>query len=305
MTKNYYVNSEIFNDTDKPIPCNHSENFTTPFLDEAGEYRMAIVRFSLPNTNPIFVFQPDKYFVTLVYDGQEFQTAVEMQNVEEVPSMNIMTFSQFMEMINEAFRTVASNLNTAYPVVTTDPPFLSFESSTGLFSLHVPESYADIYFNSELHNFFNNSFRVRKLSYNSLNKRDVLFVTNYLPDSTYPNYKVMKQDVKTTHEWYDYHSIIFTTANLPTREERISTRNSDGKAIEQNIVTDFIPDLKNDRSPFVYNADLYRFIDMKSGGNMKSFGFRVLYLPIGEANPKVWLIPPGEKMSVKFLFQKK
>ena len=305
--ENFYVNSEIYNDTDKPIPCNYSENFTTPFLDDAGEYRIAIVRFSLPNTNPIFIFQADKYYVTLVHNGQSFQATVQMENVEIVPSQNIMTFAQFMGMINTALRTVSTNLTTADPAIT-GTPFLTFEPASGLFSIHVPNSYigtTQIYFNTDLYQFFENSFNVRKLSRHSASRQDVLFNTDYLQDSTQANYKVMRQDVNTTHEWYDYHSIIFTTANLPTREERISTKNSDGRSVEQNIVTDFIPDLNNDRSPFIYNADIYRWVDMRSKGNLKSFGFRVLYIPVNEGSPKVWQIPPGEKMSVKFLFQKK
>ena len=55
--ENVYINAEIFNDTDRDIPCNYDETFTDAVLKKADDYVLSIVRFSLPNTNPILFFK--------------------------------------------------------------------------------------------------------------------------------------------------------------------------------------------------------------------------------------------------------
>ena len=114
-------------------------------------------------------------------------------------------------------------------------------------------------------------------------------------------YWELRQQLQTLYNFYDLQSIIFTAPSLPIRSEWLTARGTNGASINQPIVTDFIPQLNNDRSNFTYNANPYRLIDCLGNTEIKRFDFRVCYSnKAGEIKPL--MLQPRQGMSVKFAF---
>lgn len=314
-----YLNSTLYNDTDANISAEYETTLSTPLLDNAGEFYMAIVRFQIPNILPIFEFKRNNYYVTLSYTGNDFTVPLEMKNVDanNPSSLNIYTFQQFVDIINNGLRTAFTNLKALFPAAPpTEAPFMVFNHETDIFSLYTQQDYdpvvaggdtIEIYFNYDLYNFFYNSFKVENFGINRADNKDYRFVIederNNVPVSPV-NYYEFRQQITTLYQWYDFESIVFTSSSLPISSEYLTSRSSNGSSIYQPIITDFIPELGKDRSAFIYNADPYRLIDMNGHSQIYKFDFRVLYLN-KDGVIKPLIIPPRFAMSVKFVFIRK
>lgn len=315
---NVYVNSTLYNNTESNILAEYSTTFDSALLEDSGEFYLTIVRFQIPNILPIFTFKNNTYTVTLSYQGNDFPVNLVMKNVDiNNPSNSIHTFQQFIDIINTGLNTSFTDLKTAFPAAPpTEAPFMVYNHTPDSFSLYTQQVYdpviaggdtIEIYFNYDLYNFFYNSFKVENLGVNNPNNKDYRFIIederNNIPVSPV-NYYEFKQQIKTLYQWYDFESILFTSSSLPISSEFITSRTSDGRTINQPIITDFIPSLGKDRSAFIYNADPYRLIDMNGHNTIFKFDFRVLYLnKDGVIKPLV--IPPKFNMSVKFGFIRK
>lgn len=314
---NVYINASIFNNTEKDIPCEYTTTFNDAIVQDAGEFYLTIIRFDIPNTLPIFEFQPDTYYITLSYNGNDYTEAVTMYNVDAFnpSSRNIYSFQQFVDMINNAFDASFTALKTANPAA--EAPFMVYSSETDFFSLYTQQLYdpvvaggptIDIFFNYDMYRFFYNSFKVENFGVNLPSQKDYRFIIsdqrNNVPISP-ANYYEMKQQVITLFEWYDFQRIIFTASDLPVSRETFSARGTDGKNIEESIVTDFIPEIGKDRSNFIYNANPYRLIDLNGLQEIKRFNFKVSYIKKGNGQPVTLTLPPQFSMSVKFGFIRK
>ena len=142
---NVFVNSTIYNETDNPINCEYDTTFTSPLLEDSGEFYLTIVRFDIPNTLPIFTFQTNTYYLTLSYNGSDYTVPLIMYNVDinKPTSLKIYTFQQFVDMINVAFQTAFSNMKAAFPgAPPTEAPYMVFNHDRDfVFSLFVQQSY--------------------------------------------------------------------------------------------------------------------------------------------------------------------
>ena len=210
--------------------------------------------------------------------------------------------------MNTALINSYNNFIAANPGSTTiRAPIMRFNSEDDSFSIIIHQSYVTegvrLFFNTALYSLFFNSFNVRNFGRNRLDKKDVEIIIQDQGRGTPPFYE-LRQQVTTLNDWFDFQSIIFTNNSLPIKAERISTRSSDGRSINQAIITDFIPELGRDRSNFIYNANPYRWIDMSGQQPVDKFDFRVEYVnKNGELRPL--FIEPGYSMNVKFIFMKK
>lgn len=298
-----YINSYLYNDKDRPIPLEYSATFTSPVIYNANEYYMAITRFSIPNTQPIFEFTDNLYYVTI----GTFTTALLLQSSDQIPISNkVYTFQQFLDMINTALETSFTAYDQAVGTAATNAPRMVFNQDADSFSLLFDPEFEteniDVFFNQELYSFFNNSFNVRRFG-NQTNQRDIRFIIQ--DEGLIRNGQLeLRQQINTLFDWFDFQSIVFTSNSLPITTERITTSGSNGSSINLSIITDFIPELGKDRSNFVYNADPYRLVDMSGHQNIEKIDFRVQYITkTGMLKPL--LLEPGYSMSVKFVFIRK
>ena len=297
-----YINSYLYNDGPRAIPLEYSTTFTSPAIYNANEYYMAISRFSIPNTQPIFEFVADKYYVTIGNSA----TALVLQSADQNPISNkVYTFQQFLDMINTAFQTAFTTFQ-AGGTGATNAPKMVFNGDSDSFSILFDPEYEteniDVYLNTELYSFFYNSFNVQKFG-DLPSQKDVRFLIKN-EGITRNGQLELKQQINTLYDWFDFQSIVFTSNSLPINAERITTTGSNGSSINLSIVTDFIPELGKDRSNFVYNADPYRLVDMAGHQNIEKIDFRVQYITKrGELKPL--LLEPGYSMSEKFIFIRK
>ena len=307
-----YINSSLHNDGERDIPCEYGVTLNNAIVDRSGDYQLAIVRFSIPNTQAIFTFEENKYFLTLTYNNVDYQQVVRhIETDKYLPLKKVHTFQQFIDSINIAFEAAFATLKAANPLAPpTEAPYMIYEPDTDFFSLITQATYAgantiEIFFNVDLHSFFYNSFKVERYGVNLPNQKDIRFMVSDERNNTpAPGYLEMRQQFVTLFDWYDFQSIIFSTSGLPIRSEFITTSQSNGDPIYQPILTDFIPDLGKDRGNFIYNANPYRMVDLTGDNPVKRFDFRVLYVNrAGKISPLT--IPPGYGMSVKFAFIKK
>ena len=314
---NIYINATITNNTDKPISAEYQTTFNTAIINDSGEYFLTIVRFHIPNTMPIFKFVENKYVITLSYNGNDYSVPITMQNVDNPSSKSVYTFQQFVDMINTTLTASFNTLKAANPLAPpTEAPFMVFNTNTNFFSLYTQQVYdpviaggntIEINFNSSLYSLFYNSFKVFNNGVNRTDNKDYRFIItderNNIPVSPL-NYYEMVQQVETLYQWYDFERLIITSSSLPIRSEFISTQGSDGKSIQQSIITDFIPELGKDRSAFVYNAPIYRLIDCNGHQDIRRFDFRIL-VANRDGSITALEIPPGFNVSVKFAFIRK
>ena len=310
-----YINSTIYNDTNQDIPADYSTTFSDPIIKDMGEYEFCIIRFQIPNTIPIFKFLSNTYYITLSFNGNDFQfPLIYTRHDNTTQDQVINNFQHMVDIINTTFTTAFNALKTAFPLAPpTEAPFMVFDYNTDAFTLYVQQLYdsstntIEIYFNTALYQFFYDTFKVETFSTNSIGKKDIRFIVsderNNVPVSP-ANYYIMRQMSPTLYQWYDVQSIYFTS-NIDITHEYVAGKNTDGRTIQEPIVTDFIPDFsRNDRSQFIYNADPYRWIDCRGHGDVYNFDYRVNYLD-KQGKPNLFYIPPNNSISAKFCFKKK
>ena len=301
-----YINSTLYNDRSIPIRCEYAATFTSPVIHNAGEYYMAISRFSIPNTQPIFEFLDNTYVITISKGGVDYNQIVLLQSADQNPRSNsVYTYQQFLDMINTALATAYNLFKAANPgSATANAPSLVFNADSDTFSILFDPAYEteniEVYFNKKLYSFFYNSFNVIRYNDSGTTNKDYRFIIKN-EGLTRGTQLELKQQINTLFEWHDFQSIVFTSNSLPINAERITTAGSNGSSIDISIITDFIPELGNDRSNFVYNANPYRLVDMSGHQNIDKIDFRVQYInKNGEVKPL--LLEPGYSMSVKFVF---
>ena len=191
-----YINSSIFNDTDDYIPCEYDTTFTSDVVSNAGQYYLAIDRFSIPNSNPIFTFKPNKYYITLTHNNIDYQVPLVMQSRNQRRPNAIFTFQHFIDIINTAWNTASTNLQAAFP---SDTPYMTYNNASDTISLFTPQSYentVDVYFNHSLYNFFENSFDVEILSTNSPNNKDIRFIIQSHQDNQVNTFYEFRQQIE-------------------------------------------------------------------------------------------------------------
>lgn len=300
-----YINSKLYNSTNQPIVCEYKETFSQSIVPKGNDFYLTVVRFEIPNSVPIFEFKDNYYNLTLSYNGSDYTQYLQMQNVDTPASNSVYTFQQMVDIINTAFDSAHQALITDNPAAPDDPPYLTFDPVTDLFSLFIPQTYdgvVETFFNYNLYAFFQSSFHVFNLGVGLPNHKDFRFIIH--DSNPVGDYYEIKQQLPTLYNFYDFESIVFSSNALPVRTEFITAKDSGGKSIQQAIITDFIPQLGKDRSNFIYDANPYRLVDCLGNSDIKKFDFRVFYIN-RDGLVKPIMIPPGKGMSVKFLFVRK
>lgn len=338
-------------------PATYFEIRDTPFFNgPPDEWYMSIVRFSVPTAYiPIGLFpiagppntDPNlsQLSVTLSYSGNDFQTFLIWvpQNtylpVPPPPSVSegavrnkyvqyysYYSVQHYLDILNTAFSTAFANLKALFPgAPPTEPPFMSFTPSTGLFTLYAQTTYAgsntiSIYMNDFLYQQFKPCFNVINTGSNQPNGKNELFVVEDLITNqvTLPapqgSCYAMNQEYNTIANWFNLTSIVFTTGSIPIRKEWLSTQEVNNGQITGSgsnffpILTDFEIDIANGneiRSFINYNPTAqYRYIDLQGKSPISTIDLQI-YWKDNYDNLYPILIGPHDIATVKVLFEKK
>lgn len=332
------------------------ENKNQDILAKASDYYMSVVRFSIPGyTIPLRVMKtaldplvPNKlaYTVTLRYLTDDYQVnlvwvpesnlAVPGDVVSTQPNSfqyySLYSVKAFVKMVNTAFSTAWSLLNTDHAGVVASEPYIVYNSETQLMSLCAPVTYAtapvEIYMNSELFFFFNSFDNVAYE--NATNGKDYKIDFGYTyedtatsynlfnppagnPGAGQPHYRVV-QDYQVMYNWNSVKAIVFTTGSIPIRYEFQPVFNQDGIQLDTGslnykpIVTDFVPIVQNgfeNRSTIIYNPTAeYRRIDLTSEMSLRKFDMQIFWQDNDLRMYPVY-IGPQDLISVKILFERR
>lgn len=310
-----YMNANIHNTSNQPIFAEYSVDIQEDYLPRAGDFYVTVVRFDIPNTFPIFHFRDNLYRITLSYDGNDYQSVLQFQNVDlkNASGRNIWTFQQFVDIINEGFSDAFTALKVANPgAPQTEAPYMTYDSSSSLFTLWVPTDYDEtsvnpihVWFNDALMRFFALSFTTYNNGLNNPDGKDFRFkVTDNKLISPVAGFYQYTQSVETLYQWYDFSSIVITTSDIPVLKEYKTFLRSDGRSVQSSILTDFIPNVDKDRSNFSYNANPYRLIDLDGNLPLKKFSFKIFWVD-RDGIEHLYMLPPGYQLSIKFGFFRK
>lgn len=337
-----YYDMSLNNTTNAPITAALFDQRSQPLVDNPNKYHLSVVRFCIPTSYiPIFIW-PDAgdntannnyYSVTIRRAGVDYRTYLTYvcQNTPDdkfnIARRFVYSYQQFIDAINIA-------LNTSFVAAggtATIPPYLIFDSVSGLFSIVAEYAYAnnageyEIYFNSKLFSFFDN-FKVKRLGYDLPNGKDVLI---YIQNNGNNDYKahapgfsasttndsyIMTQEYDSLFLWNSARSLVFISNTVPVANEALNVRNSESTSTTstfRKIMTDFEFNIQsgisnNTLRSYVqyYPQGEYRLINLESNGALYTFDVQIFFQT---ADLKLYplMIYPGEYISMKILFRNK
>ncbi len=338
-----------------PVKMQFRESRTTSLLPgNTIDYKMSVVRFEVPtDLIPIQFFptqadeeKKSEYSVTITYDNLIFQEFLQWNTEDDtapvprapyaVPSKPfyhdyyaVYSVEHLVRLINRALL-AAHNLafNASVPGILEDyPPFLNYNSATGLISLYAPTAYnseesvpINIYFNAWLISNFGSSFPSVIHDHHSLTGQDTqLLVTDNIlnrhsiiypeppgPDRTV-NYFIMVQEFNALSLMLDFSSIVMTSGTLPMRNEWVNIQGNNDNNY-QAIVSDFlVPQITGNeiRNKVIYYPTAqYRYSTL-----INNLPINVIDLQFYWKSKRGLLVPifisPFREGSVKILFEKK
>jgi hypothetical protein len=306
-----YFDASIQNREDVARELNFSQNRGQSILEKANDYYLAVVRFSIPHDSiAIFNFQQDDYYV-----GIGTKTGFQLQYVNRGnPFSNlsntfqgIYSFQQFLDSINNALAAA----HAAAPASPGNPPIMILEED-GRFSLNVDVQYTEeIFFNYRLYQFFL-GLDATFLSFSATEGYSIQYGFIFNNTFTYQapligTYYKMLQENKSQYLFSNIKYIVITTNSMPCSKEYLGIGNFNSSN-EVQAVSDFIPIQEGyesyDRSPWFYNVESPRLVDLESDGPLRKVDFRIFlvnrdnfFFPLS--------IAPGQTVDVKFAFYKK
>jgi len=349
---NIYYNIDIVNNNKDSKQAIFAQQLTGSILDDPSLYYMAVARFSITGTIlPIFLFVDNglastdpgytsQYSVSLTYNGFTGFSYVKYDINSAGPYNSrlnhpIYSYTQFLEMINNAFADAFTALNTASGGLPggSSAPYMLYNPNGGIMSIYAQGSYfldtlstpINIYMNITLYRFFDN-FYTDFLTETSPIGQDVriividLYGSNSEPiDPSVPTgYLKLSQEYSNNQRMFQPNSIVFKTFTMGVRPEFIQGANSSDDLINGSnsgsgipfdaIMTDFIPSFSSTeqagwRQDLVYNAQLYRLIDLL--GNKSNVVDLAIFWRDQQANEYPLYIEGNKSVSVKLIFIKK
>ena len=364
---NIYYNATMFNASTIPVVASYNETRTTPLLYDPSKYYLSVVRFNIPGSFlPIFIAQavpfPNTdvnkliYTVTLTRNGttsgpinveynpnysvtQPIYPVFSAQNPKQDPDdpyYYVYTYQSFIDIINTALAAAY----TALPDkgTTTQAPYMTYDPSTGLFSMWAQQSYfqnADpmnpanllIWFNGVLENFFP-SFQYFYNGYTPTSNPPpfngpgesyalVIKNNNNNTPAAPAGYYQMVQDYSSTFAWNDLQGISFRSNNIPvvfenqTGVSSVSVQMLQGSSSGNQIafITDFEP--LNGPTPGSFRENIqyfppgeYRLTDLIGKTPLSTIDIQVYWTDTyGNVHPV--FILPDTGITLKILFRKK
>lgn len=320
-----YYNIKISNTTDSLKQAQYDETRTSCILPQTNLYEVAVARFKIPNNVPIFVFQPNTYFVNIVDSvGTDHPIACQwIANNTTAQTLN------FVYEYNEWAQSVTAALLASYNAIPSmirpsNPPFVLYDSNTTRFSLYATADYAPqgatlIYMNAPCFNKFlawdatygtvgTNRYAnvlVQPLGYNLI----VAGPTTYLntpPAVSGVSYYQIQQSLNSLFLLSDFDTLLLKTTNLNVLPEQFTDQKESNDTFIP-IMTDFEPvqdNNFNDNSYFQYNPSVYRWASLAGQECLRTMGLSVFFRTVfGNLYP-IYLYY-GQEVTVKLAFRKK
>jgi hypothetical protein len=322
---NVYYNIIQQNDSKRTIQAVFSETRVQPILEKPSDYELAVVRFSVPTYDiPIMFFRDgtlasnnESYVVTLEYEDETIsKTLVPVPN--EIPNPlygrpAVWAYQEMVDAINLALADAFADLKALKPLAPqTEPPFLTFDGVTNLFTLYAEQLYDStaltpmrIYFNKTLFKILPSFEIIFDDSLGDPNKRHQLLVKNNKINGTTYNgkpYYTMAQESSTLSLWYDFVSIQFETDTIPVNPEFAPTANN----TISRVLTDFEPltaEPSREVIQFFPQGPL-RYYDLTSNFPMKSIDLRIRWKDKSNVSYPLY-IASGDQFTCKLQFRLK
>ena len=371
-----YLNLDVVNNsttTANPLIFNETRNM--PFLSSSDNYFCSVVRFTLQTSNSLPVFIPDirvgqndvnqtVYGITLSlsvatsipattktrsayvsYESFDTTQATPSTPTTQLgnasPYYYIYNVNDWVDIINSAFINLTTQLRGEFtgetPAPAFRPPFVSYDISTGLFTINKDNSVdfvgsggtysLDIYFNARLYNILPFSSRLMAapadLAYNTtyklniFNKSHANITTLYAGSGDPIRYISLQTEFSPLPMMNPVRSIFFKSLTLPIQPTLtqppkaytdITISDSGGLPAISNILTDFevpVSAQNNYSGELIYQPQAeYRFLDMNSSFNLNKIDLQAGWTDkYGNAFPLY--LQTGCCASLKLLFRHK
>lgn len=254
---------------------------STPILEKASDYEVAVARFTLPmNAVPVFVWKGNGFFkVAMTFGASEF-----VQPLEFIPNSSgndlygdtIWTYQHFVDIINKGLSDCFNNLKLLEPTCpATEPPVVVFDSKSRLLSWKAQQIYGSTtkaYFNKELF-FINTSFHAFEKNLGTEPFWEIISKDNVVNRSG--AYYITKQEYSTLFRWNDFTGILFETDNIPVDSEYIMSQTNDFR----KLLTDFEPlqDENNKISIQYFPQGEMRWYDLVSNKDLRTMDLKVYW----------------------------
>ncbi len=298
------------------------------------------------------------YSITLSYNGSDFQEFLEWKTqaggtpIPPPPGPTVMgnqtqrdpqyleyyslySYNHFTSLINNALKICfTTNIEPLLPVIPIvvppaiqrayEPPYISFNSSTKLFTLYTQNIFLDsetlpvnIYFNTFLNENFDTSFDTTYFSYTAGLGKNVKFNIidrgeDYkIEDPTAPDGYIYKQvqEYSTLGQMTSFTSIIIKSNSIPVRPEIISLQGPNYGNIATNsesILTDFEIDISDgfNLKSFIHYTPTaeYRRVNMAGNSYLNRIDLQVFWKDNYD-NLYIVQVPAHDIITIKILFE--
>lgn len=331
-----YYNALFNNNTDVLQPARFTETRTVPFLLKPYMYHMALIRFTIPTFSiPLLIWPtigndrktPNNsyYSFTMKYGLIEHREYLIYNPWTNSQNPSIYMVQNLIDIMNNALNNLFIYMQINAPgFPATTPPYIVYDQINYRLNLIAEQAYncnsnitpgIKLYANYYCHNLFETVPHI-KLSNNAntINGKDILYVIEKTGNndintncpigvySSIPGYE-MRSEFQSLQNIWALKSIVITSFDLRIKEEYIQTPESINADSSSLIITDFEP-LKNDptsRSWMQYQAQIYRYVDMKSTDIMRSIDLNI-YWTDKQGYIYDLMINPGDYFSIKLLF---
>jgi hypothetical protein len=305
-----------------------------PILDKPNEYELSVVRFKIPSSIPLFIFDttdldPTVFQIQITYTYYDeldvtyfyVNKTIEYENFngENYPyTYGINYIQHFLTIINQAIEDAGDDIRDeieaeGIPVPSFDVPLFKYNTDSDLIVLQIDKDFQQnqlqLRMSKPLHRTFfqtlparindviNDAFRP------ILQFLPVLFIQSSLEDFI----QVEEPFITITSEFpvgalfNQIKEIIFESDTIPVGAEYIQSSNNQ----QRRIVSDFTPEQDiGSRQYYTYSPPIYRFYDLLATDPMYNMDIQIFVsYTTGEVFPLY--LQPGEVATIKFMFKKK
>lgn len=301
----------------------------SPILETPKDYTMAVSSFALPTTEiPIFEAQnPSGDWITLSYGGNDYQQEV-VYPTDTNGSREIFNLDSVMATINKVFGDLYLLLEAAHPGIVPCSPWMRYQNH--LFYLLVPAEFINgtvkIFWNYHLFQKYK-AFDVDFFGFDNADHKDISFrlIDNgqnlytytfnsavVYPKGTLPSSWFQLPQFAQANSISDIISIVLTSHSLPIRTLDLAIIGSAQDSPNQGtlpIILTYNLDLQQftvpqDAGTIIYDASLYRKIEMMGENSLTSFGIRV-YFQRRDGSMTPVKLSPGDTFSLTLIFERK
>lgn len=345
-----YVNTYLNPAIAQYEPATYNKTRTAAYLANPSQYNMTITRLSISGDCIPRVEQPLEttalntyWWVNVSYNGVYYDQPVLIpvsSYPDGQPGRVIFNIEEFVYLINQAFAAAQAAMISDGGPAQQGTVFMSFDSTTGLFTLNIPTSYGQGLFalapadgvgvgmSLGLYGMFGGfDAYVPRGPIITYNNHEVVFRrlytgTNFY-QSEYPTfpptglapgngYIQSIQESSKPSSVMAAHRLIVTTTQLPVYPEFVSDitslNNTQGGNNAISIVTDFFIGhdgvLEHASGTIVYTPSTFRLISMTGSSPIASFDLSFSY-QTADGTIRPLYLPPGGELDCKVLFLKK